>query len=56
MAFFLVVVAIEQQSINAYNKTIPLQPGMSLSADIILEKRKLWEWFFEPLIGVSKEL
>ena len=54
--FFLVVVAIEQQSINAYNKTIPLQPGMSLSADIILEKRKLWEWFFEPLIGVSKEL
>ncbi len=50
--FFLVTVDIAEQAIFAYGKDIPLQVGMSLSADIILEERKLWEWMFEPLIGV----
>ena len=50
--FFLVIVDIDEQTINAFDDSIPLQAGISLSADIILEDRKLWEWAFEPLIKV----
>lgn len=52
--FFLATVDIEEQTIFAFEDDIPLQAGMSLSADIILEERKLWEWLFEPLIGVMQ--
>lgn len=53
--FFLIIVEIHKQSINAYGESIPLQSGMSLSADIVLENRKIWEWAFEPLIGAYKQ-
>jgi len=51
---FLVTVALDQQNIEANGEPYPLQSGMTLSADIILEDRKIWEWVFEPLIGAIK--
>lgn len=51
---FLVTVGLEQQDIEANGQPYPLQSGMTLSADIILEDRKIWEWVFEPLIGAMK--
>ena len=50
--FFLVIAEVLDTEIQAYGEKFPLQSGMTLSADIILEKRKLWEWLFEPLLGV----
>lgn len=51
---FLVRVNIDKQAINASGEIIPLQSGMSLSADLILEDRKIWEWAFDPLLGAIR--
>lgn len=53
-AVFLVRVTIAQQSIEASGETVPLQSGMSLGADLILEDRKIWEWAFDPLLGAIR--
>ena len=37
------------QSIRADARDVPLQSGMLFSADIILERRTILEWVFEPL-------
>lgn len=51
---FLVTVDLNEQSIEALGENVPLQAGMSLSADLILEDRRIWEWAFEPLLGALK--
>jgi membrane fusion protein len=49
---YRVTVALERPDIDAYGKRIPLQAGMLLSADIILEKRSVMRWFLDPLLSV----
>ena len=44
---YRVQVALDQQEIRAYGNTVPLQSGMLLSADIVLEQRSLISWLFE---------
>lgn len=46
---YRVEIVLEAQSIEAFSKTLPLQAGMELSADILLENRRLLEWLLEPL-------
>lgn len=48
---FHVVVKLDKQYINASDKEIPLRSGMTLSADIVLENRKIWEWLLRPFLG-----
>lgn len=47
---YRITVEIERQDINAYGENFPLQAGMTLNADIIQEKQKLWRAFMEPLL------
>jgi len=51
---FLVRVTLEEQFVDVDDEAYPLQAGMTLSADIILEDRKIWEWVFEPILGAIK--
>lgn len=51
---FLITVIIDKQFIDIRGEQFPLQAGMTLSADLILEDRKIWEWAFEPLLGAIK--
>jgi membrane fusion protein len=44
-------VALDKQTIRAFKKEMPLQSGMELSADIVLEDRKIIEWFMEPFLS-----
>lgn len=44
----------ERQTVNAYRKQMRLQPGMSLSANIVLERQSFLQWFLEPLNAVMK--
>jgi membrane fusion protein len=47
---YAATVALDRPDITtAHGKTIPLQPDMSLRADIILEKRTLVDWILGPL-------
>lgn len=51
--YYRVLVDIDRQSILAYGKEEALRPGMLLDADILGERRKLWEWALEPLYSVA---
>ena len=48
---YKVKVTLEQQFVNAFGKNIALQPGMTISADILLEKRSILEWLLEPVLS-----
>ena len=50
---YQVEVAMASQQISAYGQSVPLQPGMTISADIVLEKRSLLSWLFEPIISLK---
>jgi membrane fusion protein len=43
---------LSAQSIDADGSALPLQSGMLLEADILLEKRSILAWLAEPLLGL----
>jgi len=45
--------ALDAQAILAYGHLEPLQPGMQVEADVMLDRRRLIEWIFEPLLGLA---
>jgi membrane fusion protein len=45
-------VALDRQDIDAYGKHVPLQPGMLLKADVILDHRSLIRWLLDPLLSL----
>lgn len=51
-SFYKVRVKLDQQIVNAYARPTSLQDGMVLDADILLDKRVLYEWVLEPVFGV----
>jgi membrane fusion protein len=50
---YRVTVALDAQAVQAYGKAQPLAAGMQLDADVLLDRRRLIEWIFEPLLSVS---
>jgi membrane fusion protein len=52
---YTATVALDRPDVVANGKRFPLQPDMSLRADIILEKRTLVDWIFEPLRHLRSE-
>jgi membrane fusion protein len=52
---YRVLVAPDQQAINTSGGVEALRPGMELDADILLERRSLWQWVFEPLYGIRAQ-
>lgn len=50
---YLVRVEPKAQSVMAYGRNEPLRPGMSLEADVLLDRRRVVEWIFEPLYGMG---
>ena len=50
---YRITVALERQQVPAYGALQPLAPGMQLDADVPIERRKLYEWLFEPLLGMA---
>lgn len=49
---YRVLVDLEKQSISAYGKELPLQAGMMLKADLLLERRNLLDWLLDPLYSL----
>lgn len=54
--YYRVLVALDEQSITAYGEQEPLRPGMGLDADILGERRKLYEWVLEPLYSLHGKM
>lgn len=49
---YRVQVTLDNQTVLAYGKSEGLRPGMVLDADVLMERRRLIEWVFEPLYGL----
>jgi membrane fusion protein len=43
-------------ALDAPTAPLPLAAGMRLQADVLLERRRLVEWLFEPLLGLGSRL
>ena len=50
---YRVTVDLERQSAIAYGRDAPLQAGMQLEADLIIETRRLYEWILDPLYTLT---
>lgn len=53
---YRITAELDAQTITAYGEARPLQVGMQLQADIMQERRKLYEWVLEPLLTISGKL
>ena len=51
-SMYQVVAELPSQFINAYGVLKPLQDGMTIEADLHIERRSIIEWFIEPLLAV----
>ena len=53
---YRVDVKLERQNVSALGQEFALRPGMLVNADLLLEKRTLLEWIFEPLLQLKGRL
>lgn len=53
---YQITTTLEQQAVTGYGEQWPLQAGMLLEADIILEKRSLFDWLLDPLYSLRGRL
>lgn len=53
---YRVDVKLDSQDVASGTQTLALRPGMSVNADILQEKRKVWEWVFEPILSLKERL
>jgi membrane fusion protein len=51
---FRVRAVLERETVDAYGAPIPLQPGMLLHADVVIDQRSLLEWLFDPIFAVRR--
>jgi membrane fusion protein len=49
-------VKLERQTVAAGGQEIALRPGMLVNADILLERRTVFEWIFEPVLELRARL
>ncbi|MCS5708079.1 HlyD family efflux transporter periplasmic adaptor subunit [Candidatus Berkiella cookevillensis] len=50
---YRVTVELDAQFVTAYGKELPLQAGMALEADIILDRQTLFDWILDPLFSLK---
>jgi membrane fusion protein len=53
---YRVDVRLDSQVVIAGDQKLPLRSGMMVNADILQEKRKVWEWVFEPVLSLKQRL
>jgi membrane fusion protein len=45
---------LDNQQLDAFGESVPLQPGMMLTANIILDRRSFLDWLLTPFNAVGK--
>jgi membrane fusion protein len=53
---YRVDVKLDSQTVLASGQELALRSGMTVSADILLEKRTIFEWVFEPVLELRERL
>jgi len=54
MPVYRVTSDLSRQSLTAYGREMPLQAGMTIEADILLDKRPLYQWILRPLYSLKR--
>ncbi|MBP6595883.1 MAG: HlyD family efflux transporter periplasmic adaptor subunit [Arenimonas sp.] len=50
---YRIIVELDRATVRAFGRDEALKPGMLVDADILGERRALWEWALEPLYAVE---
>ena len=53
---YRVDVDLDKQSVTALGQEYALRPGMLVNADLLLERRTILEWIFEPVLQLKDRL
>lgn len=53
--YYLVTVELDSQDIRIYGNDQKLMPGMLFEADILQDKRRIYEWILEPVYSITKK-
>lgn len=53
-SLYRVIVKLDTQHVLAYGQPQPLQAGMQLEADVLMDRRRLIEWVFEPIFSLTR--
>ena len=54
-ALYRVNVSLDAQTIQAYGEALPLKAGLTVEADVLQERRKVWEWVLEPVLAARQQ-
>jgi membrane fusion protein len=52
-ALYRIRVRLERQTVEVYGESQGIKPGMTLEADIVQDRRRIWEWIAEPMLALS---
>lgn len=55
-ALYRINVQLDEQSIQAYGEPLPLKAGLTLEADVLQDRRKVWEWVLEPVLAARQQM
>ena len=51
---FRISVRLKRQDISTYGRRQSLRAGMALDADVLQDRRAIWEWVLEPVLAARK--
>lgn len=51
---YRIKVALASEGVEAFGQMQALKPGMTLEADVMQERRAVWEWLLEPVIAARQ--
>ncbi|MNG74160.1 Colicin V secretion protein CvaA [compost metagenome] len=49
---YRITVKPDSNQVIVYGQRVPLKAGMAVEADVLLETRRIYEWLFEPILGL----
>lgn len=55
-AYYKITIAPDLKKIQAYGKPTDIRPGMTFSADVILDHRSILEWLLDPIYSIKGSL
>ena len=53
---YRIKVTLASEGIDAFGQMQALKPGMTLEADVLQERRAVWEWLLEPVIAARQQV
>lgn len=55
-ALYRVNLRLHQQWVRAHGALNPLRPGLTLQADVLQDRRRIWEWVLEPVLAARQKI